>query len=57
MNVILNNISTNKIKLKHLKNVKLSSNITCFKCSQCGETDEDIAEKYCGNVGCKYRSN
>lgn len=53
MNVILNNICNNKIKLKQVKKVKY--NITCFKCSQCGETDEDIAEKYCGNVSCKYR--
>lgn len=29
--------------------------ITMFKCKECGETDRDIAEKYCGNTGCLYR--
>ncbi len=26
-----------------------------FKCNQCGETDRDIAEKYCGNERCQYK--
>lgn len=58
MIVLLNNISTNRLKLKvkQVVNKKLrSTNIVCFKCIQCGETDEEIAEKYCGNIGCKYR--
>jgi len=29
--------------------------VTAFKCKECGETDMDIAEKYCGNPGCKYK--
>lgn len=42
--------SRKRFKLVSSKNI-----ITAFRCSKCGETDEDIAEKYCGNKGCPYR--
>lgn len=41
-----------KTKNKKVKLVK----IVCFKCKECGETDRDIAEKYCGNPTCKYKT-
>lgn len=40
---------------KQFKLNKKRSIITAFKCSKCGETDEDIAENYCGNAGCPHR--
>lgn len=40
---------------KQYKVVLTKRRITAFKCRKCGETDEDIAENYCGNVGCPHR--
>lgn len=42
----------------HLTSRSLNSTsnvIYAFKCSKCGETDEEIAEKYCGNSACSYK--
>jgi hypothetical protein len=43
-----------KPKTKHIRKVKLVKTV-CFKCKECGETDRDLAERYCGNPECKYR--
>ena len=40
---------------KTFKVVLTKKRITAFKCSKCGEDDEDIAENYCGNAGCLFR--
>lgn len=51
---IKNRVGSNKCLIVRGKSSN-SKVIYVFKCSKCGETDEEIAEKYCGNSLCSYR--
>lgn len=50
----IRNTKSNKNNNRFI-NPSLISTIVCFKCSVCGEQDQDIAENYCGNSNCPHR--
>jgi len=55
---VVDRVNNQPVKLNNkgpFKRAILLIPITAFKCKECGETDRDIAEKYCGNDKCLYR--
>ena len=55
----VNALATKPSPIKRLTRVHLQhySNIinAKFKCIKCGEEDQDLAERYCGNKGCPHK--